>query len=410
MKVSSAWPSKPARRRPDMVAPGERAPRGGAHAGVCRAVEHVELGDRPEIGRARADDRIGRDDAGERRFAIVADLRQLAGGQGVSHAGIDAHAQAGTADEGLDAGLGEPLRRLLRAEQRELGPLAELGQRIQPADEQRLPRAGQLVGAVVGVEIPADHRARDLRHQPQRARFALDRLQHAAHPHAGHIRGEQQGAFHRGGRDRPFLLHPFEEAQHLRAGRADIAVEADLGDIALGDREARLGAPVGARHQRGGDRDEGIARPAIGAEQGQPHLLQPRQGDGLALDRCQDGAKIGALDRGVALHHRGADGDLLSFTGAAPRLGRRWLGAGRQVGCLRRQDAILQVDRRRRRARHIDRHLRQRGARQQPWPSPASEPVGRTHGPSLSRARNSILGFAKDRTHLKKNEQSIDEA
>ena len=65
------------------------------------------------------------------------------------------------------------------------------------------------------------------------------RLQHGAQADARHVLCQQQVALQRDRIDRLLLGEPVEEAQHLVAGRADVAVELDAGDAALGDDEAQ---------------------------------------------------------------------------------------------------------------------------------------------------------------------------
>ena len=84
----------------------------------------------------------------------------------------------------------------------------------------------------------------DLGDQIQRTRRIGGRLQHGAQADAWHVLRQQQIALQRDRIDRLLLGEPVEEAQHLGAGRADVAIELDAGDAALGDDEAQSSVVV----------------------------------------------------------------------------------------------------------------------------------------------------------------------
>ena len=276
--------------------------------------------------------------------------------------GIHPHLQAGAADERLLGDLAEVLRVGEGVVERELGLLADLGEAVEVEHAERLDRAGLHEGAVVDADQAGHGLAGHLGDQVERAGIVRRGLQDGAQGDAGHVLGEQQVALEGGGVDRAFDLgEAVEEAQHLHAGRADVAVQLDAGDAAFGDDEAQLAGDV----EVGGDRAEHVAGGAVVLQDRLAGGVDPGQRHGGADEALGVAGDVGGREGSDAVHRYVGDAHRAVGHLAAGRRQGGQRGAGGGGRRRRRQGA-----RDRRAGRHqvgvelrVGGGLRQRGQR-----------------------------------------------
>ncbi len=209
-------------------------------AKVDGGLDRVEAQVQVQLLLAGEDHRVGQIGAEHDRCAHVVLLAELAGRRGRSRTAVDAQLKARAAEERLERGLAERLTVGEGVIDLQLGLLAVFAEAVEVGDAERLDRAGVDEGAVVDGGEQRYRLAADLGDQGQRARVVGRGLQHRVHGDPGHLLRQQQVAFQRRRIDRPLLGQMVQEAQHLDAGRADVAVELDAGDASLGDNEAQL--------------------------------------------------------------------------------------------------------------------------------------------------------------------------
>ena len=142
---------------------------------------------------------------------------------------------------------------------RKLGLFAELCEAVGIDHAEKLDRSGLVEGPIVQRGETADLLAAYLGNQVQRAGRIGRGFQHGAQADTGHVLRQQQIAFQRDRIDRLLLGEAVEKAQHLGAGRADVAVQLDARYAALGDHEAQPAVGI----QVGRDGGEHVAVGAI---------------------------------------------------------------------------------------------------------------------------------------------------
>ena len=302
-----------------VAGPRRRAVRPGVGGDV--ALDGVQRADGDQGLLAAADDGVAGLHAEHPGDPVIPQGAQEARGVGAAGPAIQPHPHAGAADEDLGRGLAEGLRVVEAVQDADLGPLAELGEAVEPGDRQELLRPGALERPVVRRQQAVVRLAADLGDQGDGGRVGGGGAQHRAHGDAGHVVGEQQVAFEGGDADRPLLGDAAQEAEHLDAGRADVAVELHVGDVALDDADAQVAAGV----HGGGDGGEQVAGGPVAGQQVLAGLLDAGQRHGGSGQARGDGGEVGGREYAGAGDGRAAD---------RHRLARRELGGGRRAGLL----------------------------------------------------------------------------
>ena len=266
----------------------------------------------------RADHRIAQRRAEHRGGAVIALLPQAAGRNRGAVAAIDPPLQAGGADEHLGGGLAEILRCWGRRDSRRPRSSRRTREKLLKSSRPR-----NSIGPVwLKARLSTVARPEIFWRLTWAIRLSAPgviggRLQHGAQADARHVLRQQQVALQRDRIDRLLLGEPVEEAQHLGAGRADVAVQLDAGDAALGDDEAQPAVVV----EIGRDRGEHVAVGAV--------ALQDRLARGIDLRQRHRGPdQAGGKLRDLRL---GIGGDALDLDAGDPHrlvghlaAGRRW--------------------------------------------------------------------------------------
>jgi len=152
---------------------------------------------------------------------------------------------------------------------------------------------------------------------------------------AGDVAGQQQGAFQRGGWQGALVQHRFQEAARLAAGGADLLpLQPQRGDMAFRHGQDQRWPSIRLRGEPRGDRDIGEARRAIGAEQGEPRILDLGERHLPSRDRIDHGAEARRGQGGAAFHPGLAQRDAARLARAAEAGGFGWQQARAEVGGL----------------------------------------------------------------------------